>query len=189
MIGDKAQSYCCEDISKIYGYKEAIADKENYWDCHHCLGLVWTKEQLIEMGLYYNQPADRLMFVTRSQHKKLHFITGVETRKKMSESRRGQKVAPFTENHRKNISTALKGRTPWNKNKRGAQVAWNKGKINTNGAKKVYQYTKDGEFVKEWKSAADIKRELGYDNSCVTSCCKGKRKTHKGFVWTYKPLY
>jgi len=76
MINEKwVKQYCCEDVSKIYGYKEAVADKEKMWHLHHCLGLVWSREQLIEMGLYYNQPADRLMFVTRSQHTKLHIIT------------------------------------------------------------------------------------------------------------------
>lgn len=75
IIEKSAKEFCCEDISKIYGYAEAVADKENVWSCHHCLGLVWSREQLIEMGLYYNQPADRLMFVTKSEHAKLHYIT------------------------------------------------------------------------------------------------------------------
>ena len=130
MINEKnSKRFCCEDISKIYGYKEALADKENMWECHHCLGLVWTMEQLIEMGLYYNQPAERLMFVTRSQHKQLHYITG-ETQKKLSVSRKGKqpnkgkifndewknhlseskKGQKRSEKQRKNISNALKGK-------------------------------------------------------------------------------
>lgn len=32
MINEEmAYSYCCEDISKIYGYEKAIEDKENMW--------------------------------------------------------------------------------------------------------------------------------------------------------------
>lgn len=37
---------------------------------------------------------------------------------------RGKKLS---EEHRKNLSKAGKGRTPWNKGKKGEQVAWNKG--------------------------------------------------------------
>lgn len=29
-------------------------------------------------------------------------------------------------------------------------------------------------------------REAGFQPSCVCDCCKGKRKTHKGFVWQYE---
>ena len=76
MINEKyAKKFCCEDITKIYGYTEAVADKKNMWHCHHCLGLAYTKEQLIEKGLYYNQPAEMLLFCTKSNHKKLHYIT------------------------------------------------------------------------------------------------------------------
>lgn len=73
---EQAKRFCCEDIRKIYGYKEAVADKEKMWLLHHCLGLVWTRKELIEMGLYYNQPAERLMFVTRSHHTSLHTKCG-----------------------------------------------------------------------------------------------------------------
>lgn len=81
-----------------------MEDKERIWDCHHCLGLVYTKEELIKRGLYYNQPAEMLMFVTRSEHKILHFITkksplkgtslSEETKKKMSDARKGKKRKP-----------------------------------------------------------------------------------------------
>jgi hypothetical protein len=47
----------------------------------------------------------------------------------VSRSRKGIK---FSEIHRKNLSMALKGRIPWNKGKKGVQVAWNKGKTNYN---------------------------------------------------------
>lgn len=71
----QAKWYCCEDISKIYGYSEAIADKVNMWECHHCLGLAYSTKQLKEKGLYYKQPAEMLMFVKQSDHKMLHGLT------------------------------------------------------------------------------------------------------------------
>ena len=32
---DNAKKYCCEDISLIENYNQAIADKEKMWDIHH----------------------------------------------------------------------------------------------------------------------------------------------------------
>ena len=58
----------------------------------------------------------------------------------------------------------------------------------TNGktSKPVLQYTKDGKFVKEWKSTHDIERNLGYDHSLISACCRGKYKSAYGYVWKYK---
>ena len=79
MINEKyAKSYCSEDISLIENYHEAISDEERRWEIHHRIecdenGLtLFTKKQLIEMGLYFKRPASELMFVTRSMHSKLH---------------------------------------------------------------------------------------------------------------------
>lgn len=51
-------------------------------------------------------------------------------------------------------------------------------------SKKVYQYTLDGEFVREWKSTNECGRN-GFNHSSIVSCCKGERKTHKGYKWKY----
>lgn len=86
---ENAKWFCCEDISKIYGYAEAVADKKRVWHCHHCLGLAYTPEQLKAKGLYYKRPASELMFVTKSQHRMLHCLTNPpkhteKTREKIS---------------------------------------------------------------------------------------------------------
>lgn len=165
MINEKqAKDYCCEDISKIYGYKEAVADKEKMWHLHHCLGLVWSIKQLIEMGLYYNQPADRLMFVTPSEHKKLHFIANEETRKRISKAKKGAKMSIES---RKKMSESRKGQK------------------NTHLCKKVCQYTKNGEFVKEFQSIMEVEKYYGYANQNISACCRGKHKSAYGFVWRY----
>ena len=52
--------------------------------------------------------------------------------------------------------------------------------------KPVLQFTKNGESVKEWKSGCDIQKNLGYDNSAISKCCRGKYKSAYGFVWRYK---
>lgn len=53
-------------------------------------------------------------------------------------------------------------------------------------SKPVLQYTKTGEFVREWKSTMDVKRNLGYSQSHISDCCNEKRKSANGFVWRYK---
>ena len=52
-------------------------------------------------------------------------------------------------------------------------------------SKTVLQFTLDGQFVKEWPSAIECERN-GYDNTSISKCCRGKLKTHKGFIWKYK---
>lgn len=75
---NSAKCYCSEDISLIENYHEAIADQTKIWDIHHrreCDSegrTLFTKKQLIDMGLYFKRPASELMFVTRSMHCKLH---------------------------------------------------------------------------------------------------------------------
>ena len=53
-------------------------------------------------------------------------------------------------------------------------------------SKSVLQFTKDGEFVKEWKSATDVKRNLGYSKGNISSCCTGKLKSAYNFIWKFK---
>ena len=53
-------------------------------------------------------------------------------------------------------------------------------------SKPILQFTKSGEFVKEWKSATDVQRNLGYSNQHISSCCKGKLKSAYNFIWKFK---
>lgn len=55
-------------------------------------------------------------------------------------------------------------------------------------SKTVYQYTLDGEFVREWGSSHEIERELGIHNTLINRCANGKRKTTHGYKWSYDRL-
>jgi len=52
----------------------------------------------------------------------------------------------------------------------------------------IYQYTLDGIFIREWKSARLAARELGLDNSAISKTIKGRqgRKQESGFRWAFK---
>ena len=53
-------------------------------------------------------------------------------------------------------------------------------------SKPVLQFTKSGEFVREWKSTNDIQRNLGYSQGNISSCCTGRYKSAYRFIWKYK---
>ena len=53
----------------------------------------------------------------------------------------------------------------------------------------ISQLTLDGQFIRKWPAAREVKRELGIDNSSITNCCKGKRKSAGGFKWMYATDY
>ena len=53
-------------------------------------------------------------------------------------------------------------------------------------SKPVLQYTKSGEFVKEWKSASDVQINLNYNQSNISKCCTGKCKSAYNFIWKFK---
>ena len=62
-----------------------------------------------------------------------------------------------------------------------------KGKrVSDANSKSVIQYTKQGEFVAEYKSAREAKEKTGIDNGHIGACCLGKRNSAGGFLWEYK---
>lgn len=53
-------------------------------------------------------------------------------------------------------------------------------------SKPVLQFTKDGEFIRKWESATQVSRELGFNQSSISNCCKGKiYKSVGGYKWCY----
>jgi hypothetical protein len=65
-------------IDLIENYRLAEADSFEGWTIHHRkeIGLdgkvSYTQKQLIDKGLYYDRPPDELIWLTNSEHKKLH---------------------------------------------------------------------------------------------------------------------
>ena len=62
----------------------------------------------------------------------------------------------------------------------------NFGTRNERISRKILQYSKSGDFIREWTGAHEVERVLGIDNSHIIACCKGKLKSSGGFVWKYK---
>ena len=53
-------------------------------------------------------------------------------------------------------------------------------------AKHILQYDKNGNFIKEWCSSMSIQRELGFAQTHISDCARGKLKSAYGFVWVFK---
>lgn len=53
-------------------------------------------------------------------------------------------------------------------------------------SKSVLQFDKNGNFIKEWISINEAARFTNMSAGAIVGCCKGRRKTHKGFIWKYK---
>ena len=85
------KKYCCEDISLIENYQEAVNDTE-MWECHHRLEILgelrFSVNKLKELGYYWNRPACELVFLTKMAHDFLH--RSEETKKKISNSNKGK---------------------------------------------------------------------------------------------------
>lgn len=54
-------------------------------------------------------------------------------------------------------------------------------------SKKVIQKTIDGKFIKEWESAWEIQRQLGFCQVSISRCCRRKKKSGimYGYLWDF----
>ena len=56
-------------------------------------------------------------------------------------------------------------------------------KISISQKIKINQYDLNGNFIKTWDSASDVKKKLNIDDSTIRKCCKGYKKSCGGFQW------
>ena len=50
-------------------------------------------------------------------------------------------------------------------------------------SKPIAQYTKDGRFVRNWKSASECARKNGWQISNIRRCCRNEHATAYGFIF------
>ena len=86
-IGNKKTylSFCKSDeYELIENYELAKTDNFKDWDCHHRLelhpdcSLRFTRKSLQDLDLYYNRPANELIFLTHSEHARIHNMSKKE---------------------------------------------------------------------------------------------------------------
>ena len=195
----------CKEYWLIENYQQAVNSDERF-DCHHRKEIDenLTRKQLVDMGLYWNRPADELVFLKRSEHFSIHS----KLKKNMLGKRHSQKTKDKISKANKNpsketrdkISYARKHESEETKRKRSeaakGHTTWNKGKPFLKGsdnpsAKPVYQIdAMTKAIVKKWnciKFAADFFGAKQGGN--IISACKGLTKTAYGYEWVYVSDY
>tara|TARA_R110000796_G_scaffold69117_5_gene157893 strand:+ start:7262 stop:7906 length:645 start_codon:yes stop_codon:yes gene_type:complete len=114
--------------------------------------------------------------------------TTPETKLRMSQAQKGKKLS---EEHKKNISEAIK-RSDNHKGfiKGHKHSTETKLKLSQNckgkGTKPLLQYDKNNVFIKEWASATDASKATGINNGNISQCCRGIYKTSGGYIWKFK---
>lgn len=131
-----------------------------------------------------NNSADNLKVCTVKEHHDYHREEVVEKNNKRTGINNPNYGKPLSEEHRRKIGDA----------QRGEKSYWH-GKTPPHHvveaairklSKPICQYTLDGEFVREWKSATEAARALGCCYVGIGNCCRGTKKTCHGFLWRFK---
>lgn len=50
----------------------------------------------------------------------------------------------------------------------------------------IVQYSKQGDFIREWNGAIDAARELQISHANINLCCMMKRQSAGGYIWRYR---
>lgn len=100
-------------------------------------------------------------------------------------------AARITGIHQSDISNACNGKSNIAGGYLWRKTYINKIDINTNYKKllknrTVLQYDKNNNLIKEWSSAAEISKELGFRAATIRACCSGQIDISRGFIWRYK---
>lgn len=124
-------------------------------------------------------------------------IISPETRIKMGNSRSGEKNGMFGKHHTEEAKMkmsanrkgkgGLKGENHPNYGKKFSEDYCAKlSKSHDSVKKPIYQYTLDGEFIREWESSAAAAKALGFTSSGIRKNCICKTKQAYGYIWKYK---
>lgn len=50
----------------------------------------------------------------------------------------------------------------------------------------ILQYSKSGEFIREWSHAREAAEVLGINKRAIYNCCQGRTRTSGGYIWKRK---
>ena len=120
-----------------------------------------------------------------------------ESKIKISKAKKGKL---FSTSHKNKISKNKKGCDVWSKgkqfsiehkykisnSKKGKSLPSLSYKMNKNNIKPILQYDKQGNFIKEWKSAVEAALYYNKTPESIRNCCNNKCKTSIGFIWKNK---
>lgn len=157
--------FCNGDITQIENYERAINDDTQMWDCHHRRETDENKsrQQLKDQNLYFNRPSSELIFLTPSEHRSLHSSGEKNPNYGKSPWNKDKKTGHQSEEHKKNLSEALKGK-PHSENHKQKISESLKGKHKSEEwkQKKSDTYKGNKRIIKDGKGAYCKPEELEY---------------------------
>ena len=120
----------CKDIENVENYEKAKANDFVGWCCHHRLETHTSdgkrrlvdirQKELIALGMYYNRPAEELIFMKHSEHSSLHKPSD-NTKKKLRAANKGENNPFYGKRHseeaKKKMSASKKGKHWYNNDK------------------------------------------------------------------------
>lgn len=69
--GEPSYRCYCRHPELIENYNLAISDKTQVWEVHHRREEFYSCKELIERGEYFDRPPEELIFLTKSEHRKI----------------------------------------------------------------------------------------------------------------------
>jgi group I intron endonuclease len=104
-----------------------------------------------------------------------------ETKLKKSKSMTGKKASLET---KIKMSNSKKGHSMYNDEWRSKmKKVWS---LPSSVSKPIFQYDKDGIFIKEWESSLKACQELNIGTGTISSALNGRYKTAGGYIWKFK---
>jgi group I intron endonuclease len=152
---------------------DSLRDREQYYidNCvfelyniapvtNSCLGIKRsdeTKEKLRKANIGRKHTSETKAKITKSmygQKRRLGYKASLETKENLSNALLGRTL---TDEHRHNISISQ--------------------------YKPILQIDKNTDIIKQWQSATVAGRELNINNTSISACCRGERKSAGGYKW------
>ena len=151
-----------------FGYNSSVGGELSALGCH------WSHSEEAKRKMRHPKSEEHRKRIAESKRGEKHpmygrhFTMSEEAKHKISRPRseeaKRRMRKPKTDAHKKHISESKMGE-------------------NNPMAKKVAQFTRDGQFVRVWDCMQQAQRELGINGNNIGHCCEGRRKTAGGYRW------
>jgi hypothetical protein len=141
---------------------------------------IGKRRESYKMSLVDNGQGYLVVGLRRDKIKKMHRVSRLVSLEFVKNPFNKKEVNHIDEVKTNNVSTNLE----WVTRKENQNHGTRNNRCSLKQGKKVYQL-KDGVLIKEWQSQGEAKR-CGYSQGLISNCCNGKRKSHKGYQWSFK---
>lgn len=177
----------CYELNKVENYE--LAKSENFvdWSLHHRLETHFsngdprpkkcnlTVKELKALGMYYNRPADELLFMRKSDHMRLHALASNNFKPQFgNQYKKGYHPSVETRARISETSKAVVHTQDWNKKVGESQKKyWD----NLSSEEKNKRSKTDSEAQKKWWAEHPEARVMSEEHKRkISEACKGRCK-------------